>query len=80
MSHFHLTTSVFRVTPVDHVYLWLPLWLVLFLLRQTNAISDQRGKLQREMSRISKLNHRNELLVDQCYVSGYYTVHVSSPG
>jgi len=59
---------------------WLPLLLVLFLLRQINAVSDKCGELQSEISRLSKLNHRNELLVGQCYVSGYFAVHVSSPG
>jgi hypothetical protein len=63
-----------------HVTFWLPFLLLIFLLRQTNAFSDQCGELQNEISRLSKLNHRNELLVGQCYVSGYFAVHVSSTG
>jgi len=63
-----------------HVTFWLPFLLVLFLLRHTNAFSDQCGELQSEISRLIKLNHRNELLVGQCYVSCYFAVRVSSPG
>jgi len=63
-----------------HVTFRLPLLLLLFLLRQTNVVSDQCGEMQSEISRLSELNHRNELLVGQCYVSGYFAVHVSSPG
>jgi hypothetical protein len=61
-----------------HVIFRLPLLLVLFLLRQTNAVSDQCGELQSEISRLSELNHRNELLAGQCYVSGYFAVRVLS--
>jgi len=61
-----------------HVTFRLLLLLMLFLLRQTSTVSDQCGELQSEISRLSKLNHRNELLAGQCYVSGYYAVHVSS--
>ena len=78
MSHIHLTTSVFRVMPMVHVIFWLPFLFVVFLLEQSNAVSDQCGELQSEISCIRKLNHRNKLLLDQCYVSGYYIVNVSS--
>jgi len=61
-----------------HVTFRLPLLLVLFLLRHTKAVSDQCCELQSEISRLNKLNHRNELLVDQCYVSGYFAFRVSS--
>ena len=57
----------------------LTLLLVLSLLGQTNAVSYQCCELQSEFSRLSKLNHRNELLVGHCFVSGYFAVHVSSP-
>jgi len=60
-----------------HVTFWLPFLLVLFLLRHTNAFSDQCGELQSEISRLIKLNHRNELLVGQCYEQLKTETHVS---
>jgi hypothetical protein len=57
---------------------WLPLLLVIFILTRADAFSDQCSELQGEIAGIRKLNHRNELLLGQCYVSGYYIVHVSS--
>jgi hypothetical protein len=72
--------SVYRATPMVHVTVWLQLLLVVLILRQSAAVSDQCSELQDEISRVSKLNHRNEILVDQCYVSGYYNVHKSLLG
>jgi hypothetical protein len=57
---------------------WLPLLLVTFVLTRADAVSDQCSELQGEIAGVRKLHHRNELLLDQCYVSGYYIVHVSS--
>jgi hypothetical protein len=52
--------------------------LVVLALRQTDAVSPQCSELKSEIDRVKELNHRNELLARQCYVSRYYTVHVSS--
>jgi len=57
---------------------WLPLLLVNFILTRADGVSDQCIELQGEIDGIRKLNHRNEVLLGQCYVSGYYIVHVSS--
>ena len=56
----------------------LSLLLVIFILTPAYAVSDQCSELQGEIAAIRKLNHRNELLLGQGYVSGYYIVHVSS--
>jgi hypothetical protein len=57
----------------------LPFLLVVFLLEQTNTVSyNQCAEMQSEVSRLRKLNRRNELLLGECYVSGYYTVNMSS--
>jgi hypothetical protein len=72
--------SVYRAIPMVRVTLWLQLLLVVLIQRQSAAVSDQCSELQEEISRVRKLNHRNKILVDQCYVSGYYTVHMSSLG
>jgi hypothetical protein len=60
-----------------HVTFWLLLFLAISLLGQSNAVSDQCGELQKEIARIRELNRRSELLLGQCYVSGYYIVYVS---
>ena len=78
ISYFHLTTSVFRVTPMVHVTFRQALLLVYSYWDKKNAVSVQCGELQSEMCRLSKLNYTNEHLVGQYYVSGYYAVHVSS--
>jgi len=57
---------------------WLPLLFVIFILTRADGVSDQCRELQGEIAGIRKLNHRNEVLLGQCYVSGYYNVHVSS--
>jgi len=57
---------------------WPPLLLVIFILTRADAVSDQCRELQDEIVGITKLNHRNEVLLGQCYVSSYYIVHVSS--
>jgi len=63
---------------MDRLNSWLPLLLVIFILTRADAVSDQCTELQGETAGIRKLNHRNEVLLGQCYVSGYYIVHVSS--
>jgi hypothetical protein len=70
----------YRAPPMVRVTLWLQLLLVVLILRQSAAVSDQRSDLQEEIVRVRKLNHRNKILVDQCYVSGYYNDHMSSLG
>jgi len=57
---------------------WLPLLLVNIILTRADGVSDQCRELQGETACIRKLNHRNEVLLGQCYVSGYYKDHVSS--
>jgi hypothetical protein len=57
---------------------WLPLLLLNFVLTRADAVSDQCSELHGETAGVRKLNQRNELLLNQCYVSGYYMVHVSS--
>ena len=57
---------------------WLPLLLVIFILTREDAVSDQCSKLPGEIAGVRKLNHRNGVLLGQCYVSGYYIFHVSS--
>jgi hypothetical protein len=56
----------------------LPLMLAGLILRQPCAVSDQCSELHEEIDSVRKLNRRNEILVGQCRVSAYYTVHVSS--
>jgi hypothetical protein len=70
--------SSYRAQPMFRVTFWLQ-WLPLILIiRQSASVSDQCSELREEIDRVRKLSHRNDLLVAQCYVSGYYTVHVSS--
>ena len=57
---------------------WLPLLHVIFILTRADAVCDQCSELQNEIAGVRKLNHRNELLLGQCYVSGYYIIRVSS--
>jgi hypothetical protein len=57
---------------------WLSLLHVIFILTRAEDIPDRCSELQSEIAGVRKLNYRNELLVGQCYVSGYYIVHVSS--
>jgi hypothetical protein len=61
-----------------HVTFWLQLLLLVLILKQSDAASDHCGELQNEISglerniikRITDLQHRNEILVSQCYVTG----------
>ena len=63
---------MFRIT------IWLQLLLLVLILRQSDAVSDQCSELQNEISRleghilnrITELEHRNEILVSQNYVTG----------
>jgi len=55
---------------------WAPLLLVIVILTRADVVSDQCKELQGEIAGITKLNHRNEVLLGQCYVSGYYIVHL----
>jgi hypothetical protein len=68
---------VYRARPMVRLTCCLPLLLVIFILTPAYAVSDQYSELQGEIAGIRKLKHRNELLLGQCYVSGYYIVHVS---
>jgi hypothetical protein len=61
-----------------HLICWLPLLLVIFILTRADAVPDQCSELQGEIAGVRKLNHRNEVLLGQCYVSGYYIVYVWS--
>ena len=63
---------MFRIT------IWLQLLLLVLILRQSDAVSDQCSELQNEISRleghilnrITELEHMNEILVSQNYVTG----------
>jgi len=55
---------------------WPPFLLVNVILTRADVVSDQCRDLQGEIAGITKLNHRNEVLLGQCYVSGYYILHV----
>ena len=63
---------MFRIT------IWLQLLLLVLILRQSDAVSDQCSELQNEISRleehilkrITELEYRNEILVSQNYVTG----------
>ena len=57
---------------------WLPLLQVILILTRADAVSELCRELQGEIAGIRKSNHRNEVLLGQCYVSSYYIVHVSS--
>jgi hypothetical protein len=57
---------------------WLKLIILVFLLRQSDAVSDQNCTLNNEISRLeghvlkilTELEYRNETLVSKCYVTG----------
>jgi len=62
---------MFRVT------FWVQFLFVLLILRQTLPVSDQCSelekeifRLERDVTRITEVNHKNELRVRQCHVSG----------
>jgi hypothetical protein len=59
---------------------WLSLLLVIFILTQAEDVPDQCSELKGKIVGVRQLNRRKELLLGQCYVSGYYIVHVSSLG
>jgi hypothetical protein len=70
--------SLYRAKPMFRVTFCQQFLLVFLILRQADAVSDQCSELQSETDRVRKQNQRNEHLVGQCYVSGYYTEHMSS--
>jgi hypothetical protein len=60
----------------------------MFILRQSDAVSDQCGELQNEISglerniikRITELEQGNEIVVSQHYVNGLqYDIHLCIP-
>jgi hypothetical protein len=64
---------------------WVQYLFALLMLTQTDEVSDQSSELEKEMSRlerdvtrITELKQKNELRACQCYVSGYYIIHMSS--
>jgi hypothetical protein len=80
--------SIHRDISMVRVTLWLQLLLLVFILRQSDAVSDQCGELQNEISglernivkRITELEQRNEILVSQYYVTGLqYDTVICSP-
>jgi hypothetical protein len=64
---------------------WLQLLLLVLILKQSHAAAYQRGELQEEidssdedMTNTTQLKHNNGEQADNCCVSDYYIVHVSS--
>ena len=67
------------------VNFWLQLLLLVFLLKQSDASANQGGEMQEGIDRseeditnTTELKHNNGEQADNCCVSGYYFVHVSS--
>jgi len=63
----------------------LQLLLLVLILRQSDAVSDQcrelqedRARLQQDIKDIRDLNHKKKERAGRCMVSGYYIAHVSS--
>ena len=63
------------------VTFWLQLLLVVLILRQSAAVSDQCSQLEEEISRlerdivrITELKHKNELRAGNCDVSSYIKI------
>ena len=52
---------------------WLPSLLVVLILKETEAFFDPCSELKREIDFVTKMNHKNELLVLQCQESRNYT-------
>ena len=57
------------------------------MLKQTDSVTDQSSelekgtsRLERDVTRITEMKHKNELRAGQCHVSGYYVFHVPSQG
>ena len=68
--------------------IWLQLLLLVLMLRHSDAVSAQCSELQNEisrleghiLSRITELEHRNEILVSQDFVIGLqYFIFIYSP-
>jgi len=61
------------------VIIWVQVLFLLLILRQTDTVSDQCSELEKEMAslerdvtRITEVNHKDELGGGQCHVSGNY--------
>jgi hypothetical protein len=67
---------------------WLPLLLLVLILKQSDAAATYKnGELQKEtvhsdedVTNTTELKHNNGEQADNCCVSGHYTVHVSLLG
>jgi hypothetical protein len=64
---------------------WLQLLLLVLILKQPDAAAYHSGELREETDRseedrtnTTELKHNNGEQADNCCVSGYYIVHVSS--
>ena len=57
---------------------WLHLFLVVLILKETEAFSDPCSELQREIDYVKKMKNKNEILVFQCQVSRNYTLTLTS--
>jgi hypothetical protein len=73
--------SVYRAPPMFRVTLWLQLVLVVLILRQSAAVSDQCIELQEDISRLKRdlvriieLKNENELRAGNCDVSSYIKI------
>jgi len=67
------------------VIFWLRLLLLVLILKQSDAAAYQSGELQEDLDRLeedvanrTELKHNNGEQADNCCVSGYYILHVSS--
>lgn len=66
---------------------WLQLLCLVLILKQSDAAAYQSGESQEEidlsdedMTNTTQLKHNNGEQADNCCVSGYYNVNVSSLG
>jgi hypothetical protein len=73
--------SVYRATPMVRVTVWLQLLLVVLIVRQSAAVSDQCSELQEEISRLERdivnitdLKNESELRAGNCDVSSYIKI------
>ena len=61
-----------------YITCWLPLFLVIFTLTNTDVASEKSGELIGGTVRDSKLCKTKELLQDIINVSAYYINHMTS--
>jgi len=67
------------------VTFWVQFLFVLLILRQIHPVSDQCSELEKEMlrlerdvTRLTEVKHKNEFRAGQCHVSCYYIVHANA--